>query len=298
MDLTPHQTSFFSAPAQELDPYLFDTAGRLAPSVRHDILDMLLAFLSKRYNAASLWTNAWLAGSGVSYQWQASRSPGDLDCLVGVDFPIFRSANPKMQGLSDSEIAAQLNDELRKHLWQEDWHGWELTFYVNSDATDIRSIKPYAAYNLVEDRWTVHPRPDAVQHNAEWDEAARRDEESARTIVKRYSAALTEVQNAQNPAHRANAEAALRAAVAAGADLFNEIHEGRHTSFSPVGEGYTGWGNYRWQAGKASGIVPALRSIKEYHEAISKSAEAQTYGVELPDARTLIRRAATYRRPR
>lgn len=296
-DISPTSTSFFSAPSTTLDPHLFDRYEHLYAPIRYDILDMIWTFLGKRYNAATCWTHAWLAGSGISYQWEAARSPGDLDCLVAIDYPIFRAANPKMTGLSDAEITAQINEEFRTKLWKEDWHGWELTFYVNP-AADIRSIKPYAAYDLTNGGWVVHPEPNAVSRNAEWDLAAQRDTDLAHTIVQRYSAALTTVQAATNPAARRNAEEQLRASVRAGADLFNEIHEGRHTSFSPIGEGYAGWGNYRWQAGKASGIIGALRQIKEYHDALDKATEVQTYGVELPDVRTLIRRAATWRHAR
>lgn len=295
--ITPTSTSYFSAPSQRLDPRLFDQYECLFPHIRLDILEMIWGFLTKRYNAATCWTHAWLAGSGVSYQWEAARSPGDLDCLVAIDYPIFRAANPKMTGLSDAEITAQINEEFRTGLWKDNWNGWELTFYVNP-AADIRSIKPYAAYDLTNGGWVVHPEPNAVPRNAEWDVVAQRDADTARTIVQRYSAALTTVQAATNPAARRNAEEHLKASVRAGVALFDEIHEGRHTSFSPIGEGYSGWGNYRWQAGKASGVIGALRQIKEYDDAVNKTTQAQTYGVELPDIRTLIRRAATWRRAR
>lgn len=297
MSIQPGSTSYFSTPALSLDPSLFDENEHVHYDVRRDILEMLLIHLGKRYTNPRSWTKAWLAGSGVSYQWRAARFPGDLDCLVGIDFPIFRAENPTMAGLSDTEIAQTLNEQFRAELWKDNWHGWELTYYVNADGSDIRAIKPYAAYDLVSDTWTVHPSNVAPPRNNAWDEGATRDAERAHVIISRYSAALAAVQNTPNPAHRANAEVVLRAAVRDGADLFDEIHEGRHLSFNPIGDGYAGWGNYRWQAGKASGVVPALRAIKEYHEALKNSTDVQTYGVELPDARTLIRRAAAYRRP-
>ena len=38
--------------------------------------------------------------------------------------------------------------------------------------------------------------------------------------------------------------------------------------------------------------MPALRQIKEYHQRSVEDANAETYGVSLPDTDTLIRRAA------
>ena len=99
-------------------------------------------------------------------------------------------------------------------------------------------------------------------------------------------------------AYRVNAEVQLKAAVDQGATLFSEIHEGRKIAFSRYGAGYADYNNYRWQAGKASGAIQAAKILHDYQDAVNKSAEAQTYGLELPDTRTLVRRAATYRSAR
>jgi hypothetical protein len=91
--------------------------------------------------------------------------------LVGVDYIKFRKANPEYVGLSDSEISNQINEEFREGLQPgtENWNGYELTFYVNAGATDIRSIKPYAAYDLKYDDWTVTPDPNAAPpQNPDW----------------------------------------------------------------------------------------------------------------------------------
>jgi hypothetical protein len=73
--------------------------------------------------------------------------------------------------------------------------------------------------------------------------------------------------------------------------LFEEIHGGRKQAFSPSGEGYLDYANYRWQAGKESGIVPALRSLKDLSKESQREFAVRTYGVELPDASVLVRRA-------
>lgn len=118
----------------------------------------------------------------------------------------------------------------------------------------------------------------------------------ATQIVDRYSQALTDLQYATNPAARVNAERAFNMSVDQAVNLFDTVHEGRKTAFSGTGEGYDDWGNYLWQMGKKAGWIPALRQIKEYHQQATQESNAQTYGIELPDTDTLIRRAALQHR--
>ena len=288
-------TSYFSAPARELDPTLF--SGRvLKPWVRNGIMALLKDFLGVRYRHMELWSHPWLAGSAISYQWQAARQPGDLDCLVGVDFVQFRKANPEFRGLTDSEIAEQLNEEFRDELHgqTENWNGFELTFYVNPNATDIRNIKPYAAYDLKYDEWTVHPDPmQTPPSNPEWESVVSSDLEKANQISTRFNQALQDLRTSQGGAAQRNAENRLNVAGMQGNALYNEIHLNRSIAFSPGGEGYNDFNNYRWQAGKRTGTIEKLRQVRAaLRENISST---NPYGVELPDTSTLIRRAALYR---
>lgn len=296
-NLGGNPTSYFSTPAASLDPKLFQ--GRILQGwVRTDIRAILNTFLGKKYRHADLWTHPWLAGSGVSYQWQAHREPGDLDCLVGVDYPQFRKANPEYQGLSDSEISAMLNESFREELGKqtENWHGYELTFYVNPGATDIRAIKPYAAYDLKFDEWTVYPDPQQkAPSNPSWDSQALNDSKLAGQIQTRFTQALSDVKLSQSEATRRNAQSRLESAGQQGSALYDEIHLGRAVAFSKIGEGYADFHNFRWQAGKRSGAVHALRNIKNYIQTQHQKNVSSNYGVDLPDASTLIRRAATYR---
>lgn len=288
-------TSYFSAPAPTLDPSLFE--GRALRSwVRQGVLSLLSDFLNLRYRHQEHWATPWLAGSGVSFQWSAARTPGDLDCLIGVNFVQFRKSNPEFAGLSDREIADELNEQFRESLQgqTENWNGYELTFYVNPHATDIRSIKPYAAYDLKHDEWTVTPDPN--QHavdNPEWEKIAQQDASKANTATTRFNGALQEVQAARSAPMRRNAEAKMTEAAAMGNALYNEIHENRSLAFSPEGAGYDDFHNYRWQAGKKYGTVSSLRKIREYMKTALK--EGGQYGVELPSHSTLVRRAALYR---
>jgi hypothetical protein len=288
-----YPTSYFSTPATELDPKLFE--GRVLRSwVRQGIMALLMDFLNLHYRHPELWTTPWLAGSGVSYQWSAAREPGDLDCLVGVNFVQFRKANPEFTGLSDKEIASQLNEEFRENLQLQtaNWNGYELTFYVNPSATDIKIIKPYAAYDLKHDDWTVTPDPmQRPIENPEWEEYAKGDSDLTNQIHTRFTAALQDIQMSRNTPMQRNAETKLTQAAAQGNALYNEIHENRSIAFSSEGQGYNDFNNYRWQAGKRYGTVEKLRSIREYMKNTLK--EQSKYGVDLPDANTLIRRAAT-----
>lgn len=290
-------TSYFSAPSSQLDPKLFQ--GRNLQSwVRQGILTLLKDHFQLRYRHSELWSHPWLAGSGVSYQWSAARQPGDLDCLVGVDSVQFRKANPEFRGLSDREIAEMLNEGFRTELQPqtENWNGYELTFYVNPGAADIRTIKPYAAYDLKYDEWTVTPDPNQVApNNPAWESVVHNDAAMATQVHTRFTAALEELKTSRGAANLRNAEARLSAAAQQGAAMFDEIHHSRSEAFSPTGEGYADFHNYRWQAGKGLGTVQKLKSIKDFLKSSQQSASAQTYGVELPDTSTLIRRAATYR---
>lgn len=290
-------TSYFSTPENELDPMLF-THTTLKGWVRNGILHMLFGFLNEQYRHADLWCHVWIAGSAVSYQWSAHREPGDMDVLIGVDYIAFRRAHPEYAGLNDVEISKMLNEDFREYLQPstEDWHGFEVTFYVNPGATDIRSINPYAAYDLTHNEWTVFPSKTGPVDNPEWEEKAKKDWKMSSDIVSRYSSALTELHAAQNDASRRNAEYKLQQSIEQGSMLFEDIHKNRRLAFSQGGQGYYDYNNYRWQAGKRSGVVPAMRQMYDYLRAAKQQDELETYGVELPDTETLIRRAATYRK--
>jgi hypothetical protein len=289
-------TSYFSKPADTLDPKLFQ--GRvLKASIRNGITSLIKDFLGESYRHSEMWAHPWLAGSGVSYQWQAAREPGDLDCLIGIDFIRFKKANPEFSGLTNKEISDQLNEEFHDNLQKktENWNGYELTFYALA-TDDIKSIKPYAAYDLTYDEWSVVPDPNAAPPTVpEWDAVADTDTSKTKNINTRFETALQDLRWATAMPARRNAEVRLDSAAAQGGALFDEIHNNRSQAFSDVGEGYSDFHNYRWQAGKRNGTVQKLKSMKKYLIDNSRTGARASYGVELPDADTLIRRAAIYR---
>jgi hypothetical protein len=291
VEIVPAQTSYFSAPAGGLDPRLFQN-DKFKADVRQSILSVLFGFLSQRYQDAESWCHVWLAGSGVSRQWAAHREPADLDCLVGINYQAFRQSNPNFTGFSDGDIASTLNEDFQVLGEQTDnfMGTYELTFYANVRA-DITAIKPYAAYSLTNDSWTVTPPETMPIHKKDWDIRSVNDMTRTLEIINRYQKALNDITAARYDYARINAERALQLAIQQGAALFDEIHGGRKQAFSPSGEGYLDYANYRWQAGKESGIVPALRSLQNLSKESQKEYAVRTYGVELPDASVLVRRA-------
>jgi hypothetical protein len=299
VDVSPSSTSYFSKPETELDPRLF-IGTTLRPWVRNGIKRLLFEHLGIRYTNPDRWISMWLAGSGVSYQWSASRDPGDLDCLIGINYPVFRQYNQEYVGLSNEEIAKMLNESFYESLMPKtkSWEGYELTYYVNPQS-DIRDINPYAAYDLMSDSWTVFPdKSPELPYSRSWEQRAKKDYDTAIELISRYTQALSEVRsNASNTAYRINAEKRLQTIVDQAVAFYEDIHAGRKVAFSKIGGGYSDFNNYRWQAGKRSGAVHALKAIKEYKDLNEEEKQLDTYGIELPDADTLIRRAATNKRP-
>jgi hypothetical protein len=258
-------------------------------------LQLLFNHLNSKYTGAESWSHVWLAGSGVSYQWAANRDPGDLDCLIGIDYPRFRQSNIRFIGLSNQEVASTLNEEFREdlHPITNRFLGtFELTFYVNV-RNNIVDIKPYAAYSITDDTWTVTPNMDAVESNPAWLNAVENDRLAAISILSKYVTAKNKYEQASNDAIKANARSEMRMAMSQGITLYDSLHSERSTAFSPSGEGYSDFANYRWQSGKQSGVIQSLRSLKEEMDAEDESLNTSKYGVDLPDANTLIRRAAT-----
>ena len=292
VELAEQETSYFEAAAKNLDPRLFQDAV-LNSHVRSIILSMVLNHLNANYREADSWAQVYLVGSGVSFSWQAHREPADLDCLISINYIQFRQSNLDYRGWSDSEIAAGINQGFKAELTpttKEFMGVYELTFYVNENP-NIADLKPYSAYSVTDNRWLVEPSEMHAPENPEWDKAVERDKTSAIQIIERYSTAWSLIKKALNPAHRLNAEAALKLAVEQGSALYRDIHESRSLAFSPDGQGYSDFHNYRWQAGKRSGVVPAMKKLHGMLDEASGNFATETYGVELPDTATLLRRA-------
>lgn len=304
--IRPGASSYFTAPTQTLDPNIFNQQERIRPQVRSWLLSTIASALhEKGFRASERWLRVWIAGSGASYQWSAARDPGDLDILLGVDYPRFREANIEYTGMSDAEISDDMNEALQSDLWKRtanqqigDSH-YEVTWFVNPGSTDIRNIHPYAAYDVGREEWTVRPIDLPLDGPSSWfpkeyDAQAQADLARAQEIIARYDAAAAAANDA-DPGRRQNALTALNAAARDAVALFDEIHLGRHAAFDETGEGYRDFANYRWQRGKQLGLIPALRAIKDAVNEARKDAEHALYGGELKSTEHVLTAAALRR---
>jgi len=292
LDLQEGETSYFSEAGSDLDPRLFRN-NILHSSVRDGVLTLLLRHLEATYKEPTAWVTVYLAGSGVSYNWAANREPGDLDCLISVNYIQFRQSNQEYKGWSDKEIASELNQGFRADLYPRSEHfmgAFELTFYVNVNP-NIEEIKPYAAYSVTDNTWVVPPIVLEPPVNQDWVSATERDKTKAIEIIKRYATALDQIKTAANDAMRVNAESALSVAVHQGAALFDDMHASRSSAFGPGGAGYADFANYRWQSGKQSGVVPAMKQLHGVSSQATAKFSTETYGMELPTTETLLRRS-------
>lgn len=147
------------------DQRLFE-GDRLRPEVRQDVLDRVGGILRAHYKDWAKWTRVYFAGSEAG-KWQPFN--GDFDILMGVDWEKFHQANPGWEDYPPEGIAAGMTD----HFWHDEggnvdnyWFTlkdgrkvgpFDRTFFVNAHAWDIRNLKPYAAYNVTDDEWAVHP---------------------------------------------------------------------------------------------------------------------------------------------
>lgn len=303
--VAPGASSFFAHPAARLDPALMD-GEHLRPEVRNWIRQTLYGFWASRYHAVEHWHTIWIAGSGITYQWDAARSvgePGDLDVLIGVDFPKFFAANARWRGTPETDMAEAFNDEFRGDLdrrtARQDINGttYEVTWYVNPNSTDIRTIHPYAAYDVTHDVWTV--RPPALPADwdptrelpSEWFDQFAREAEQAKHITTHATMLATAFGMAGNEGLRRNLAVQLHHEVQMGATLFDSIHGDRHQAFGPGGEGYADYWNVRWQAHKRDGSVAALHQLKDLWTAAHQDITEACSPGGIPDAQHALRLA-------
>lgn len=300
---TPGGSGYFSNPEPNLDPDLFD-GENLKPDVRDHLLSTLYQYLDTKYSEARKWTEVWLAGSGISYQWSANRSNGDLDVLVGVDFPRFWAANADFVGFSEDEMADIINRDLKEHLWpltaatKIGSKIYEVTYYVNAGATDIRAIHPYAAYDLTSNKWTIHPshHPQANFPKDWWDHV-QSERNMAQGMVEKYNTLQRSLSVVPvGSAAWANNLSAMGLVVDQAKTLFDDIHLGRKKAFAPTGRGYGDFYNFRWQAHKNFGTMQALAALSQVRREARDEFEKSTYGEPLDDAHTALTKAALWNR--
>lgn len=256
-------SGYFSTPSNELDPNLFE-GDSLKEDVRTGLLNALYSDLENvvGFREPWNWVHAWVAGSGVSYQWDADRGNGDLDVLFGVDFPRFLEDNPQFPRLSMAEVASYTDQILKAMAWDKTSHFpigdgiYEVTFFWNpTTGTSIDNIHPYAAYSLTKGAWDIRPPelpedPHSLYPQA-WYDITDNDYWNAQSIEHHYRSGPSGKLQAMN----------------AGRALWKEIHEGRKAAFSDIGRGYSDFNNFRWQRAKETGAADTLRAISEEADA-------------------------------
>lgn len=295
-------SSYFESPHRRLDPSLFTDREQLLPAVRERLLAELEEGLRVSLDLAGVneWLHVWLAGSGITYQWEGGE--GDLDVLFGVDMLRFVHFNPNFQGVPESAVADWADTQLKQKVWPKTAHTrfgdrtYEVTFYWNAGTgNDIERIKPYAAYDLKTDTWAHRP-PELPADPREmypdgWYLAAHRDVLAATDILDRHHH-LAQVLATTDPstATGRNATAEMARVRMTARAMFDDIHLGRRQAFGEQGHGYSDWHNFRWQHAKAAGVVPALRGITEAAARSSETQQARLYGGPIDAADTIITR--------
>lgn len=282
---------YFARPERTLDPRVIAPDGMMRDDVRQAVMRMLYDFWNRRYNAAESWSTVWIAGSALAWQWD--RAGADLDVLVGVDMAAFLANNLQFSGLNESTISTMFNKEFRAGLQpntDEVWFGpdngpWEITFYVNPGARDIRDINPYAAYDLTHDEWTVSPLelpPDwdpVEQAPEEWWAALRPEIDHIKEMAASFNAQLEEASRwPSGHPRRVNAEAKLEGLAKEAGLLFEAVHSGRKIAFSKSGAGYADFNNFRWQAHKRAGTIKVVHALTSFRSQAEQGAQVASYG--------------------
>ena len=72
--------------------------------------------------------------------------------------------------------------------------------------------------------------------------------------------------------------------------LFDDIHQGRTAAFGEQGSGYSDWHNFRWQHGKETGAIGALRDIIKSARASSDANDIDLYGGPIDGPQTILTR--------
>lgn len=235
----PHERLF--GPTQGLDHRLFD-GDHLKPDVSKYILETLYDFWKPMYGSdLDEWSIVYFAGSEAS-EWTSSTLEGnnDFDVLIGVDYVKMRghmSRGSRYQLMSDQEITDEMNQDF-KRLDEKTAQAmipvdgelvgpFNQTFYVNPHSYDIRAIKPYAAYDVTNDRWAV--KPPALP---DWD-IAKFPEGPA--LVQECQAVASYVRSILKMPEPYRTQQ--------GYALWQHLHGDRGRAFGPQGEGWFDPGN-------------------------------------------------------
>lgn len=264
-----------------LDPDVFDAQERMRPYVRQTLLALLACFWDGMYPDWASWSKVYLSGSLASYWWHnkdtdilvgidyphliqahpefalmsetaaCSRLNADLRPLVALtgtfSFPPADDLINVAQALGCQSVSALGSIQ---HIYQalapaetpEGLNGAEVTYYVNDHSYDISFLNPYAAYDISEDKWALHPS----RFDKLWG-------------PKQY--ALDFWLNAADVADEIKAAAVIKDPAVRQEDaraIYDRIHSGRHDAFSPGGGGVLDRRAMLWVVLSRWGMLEAL----------------------------------------
>ncbi len=309
---TQGESGYFSSPDSSFDPHLF-SGDAMRPEIKRWILSTLYGYWETKYTSPRSWSTVWVAGSGVSYQWQGLPGNGDIDVLIGVDYDEFFAANPKFVGMSAADLSDIFNSEMHADLWPRTEgiefndpsqgsrgmkKAYDVTFYVNPNSTDIRDINPYAAYNVTAGEWTVRPPQGRdFEHPGVFYKHAEAEAQQARSLLATHNglaSRMSQVQPGTPGWHNLMSQAQV--VVSQAATLYDSIHLGRKQAFAPGGSGYGDYYNFRWQYHKQQGTAQALNAVAGAHKDAQQAYAQSVYGAPLEGADLVLRRAAMWNR--
>lgn len=228
-----------------LDHRLWD-GDHLKPEIRKYIMSSVREMWSGLHDW-SKWAIVYFAGSEAS-EWTSDDLEGnnDFDVLIGVDYKGFRKANPTFAHQSNQAITDFLNQGFKTYNGPVLLGGvvWDRTTYVNPNSYDIRKIKPYAAYDVSNDRWVVKP-----PHLPHW--SLSKLPKAVQRVLRAASDYAHEVLSLPEPERTQQ-----------GAALFDAWHSDRSRAFGPDGEGWWDIANLREKRLDQEGIWAKIVDCK------------------------------------
>ena len=235
----------FSAQHETLDPDIFTPTEQMRPEVRDWCLSQVNGFWQPRYGSWWLWAKVYLAGSTASYWYSGDN---DFDLLVGVSSTLLARAHPEMADLARDQraLCAHFNEEFKEDFNREavvvPGHDdlYSLTLYANPYSYDIRNIKPYAAYCISDNQWSVHP-------------AKLPKGFSAKALPRSFWESVAQMADHIRDVVSEGPEGTERAT-----ELLEQLHHGRQLAYSGVGSGVFDQRQIMWLALERLGVLQDL----------------------------------------
>ncbi len=250
------QVPFLTDPHPTLYPCVFEANG-VKPEARDRLLGHILPVLESAAPGARDWISFCVIGSGASYNWDEG---GDLDVQVWVDTEAYAAGGgTDPDGLVKRLRAAcgpvNYPTVASLGLTTDDCAGtMQVQYYIKpGTGTDdeVKSERPYSAWNLDEDRWIIEAWPITPEFYGDLflqvEASAKQVAEQADDLLDDLERSLREAaywegmfERGNDPRYRQQADEAKIEAERAHAGvetLFNAVFEARDEAYSPEGKG-------------------------------------------------------------